>query len=78
MKKRLFYLVLAVSTLPICAQQQKDSLSIEKLEEVIITATKIPTKKKNLGKIVYQISKEVITRNQGRSVVDLLNEVPGM
>ena len=78
MKKRLFYLVLAVSTLPICAQQQKDSLSIEKLEEVIITATKIPTKKKNLGKIVYQISKEVITRNQGRSVVDLLNEVPGI
>jgi len=78
MKKRLFYLVLAVSTLPICAQQKKDSLPIEKLDEVIITATKIPTKKKNLGKIVYQISKEVITRNQGRSVVDLLNEVPGI
>ena len=78
MKKRLFYLVLAVSTLPICAQQQKDSLSIEKLEEVIITATKIPTKKKHLGKVVYQISKEVIARNQGRSVVDLLNEVPGI
>ena len=50
----------------------------KKLEEVIITATKIPTKKKHLGKVVYQISKEVIARNQGRSVVDLLNEVPGI
>ena len=79
MKKRLFYVFLLVSTLTIKAQQQKqDSIKVEKLNEIIVTATKFPTEKKNLGKIVYQISSVVIANNQGKSVVDLLNDIPGV
>ena len=68
---------LLVSTLSIKAQKQ-DSIKVEKLNEIIVTATKFPTEKKNLGKIVYQISSAVIANNQGKSVVDLLNDVPGV
>jgi len=79
MKKRLFYVFLIFSTLVIKAQQQKqDSIKVEKLNEIIVTATKFPTEKKNLGKIVYQISSAAIADNQGKSVVDLLNDVPGV
>ena len=79
MNKRLFYIVLLVSTLTIKAQQQKqDSIKGEKLNEIVVTATKVPTEKKNVGKIVYQISSAVIANNQGKSVVDLLNDVPGV
>ena len=78
MKKGLFYIVIFATNLSINAQQLSDSISSENLNEVVITATKVPTKKKNLGKIVYQITSEVIERNQGRSIVDLLNEVPGL
>jgi len=60
------------------AQQKQDSTTVEQLKEVVVTATKIPTEKKNLGKIVYQITPEIIERNQGRSVVDLINDVPGV
>ena len=78
MIKRLFYIVIFAANLSLGAQQLSDSISSENLNEVVITATKVPTKKKNLGKIVYQITPEDIERNQGRSVVDLLNEVPGL
>ena len=79
MNKRLFYVVLLLSTLAIKAQQQKqDSIKGEKLNEIVVTATKVPTEKKNVGKIVYQISSAVIANNQGKSVVDLLNDVPGI
>jgi len=60
------------------AQQKQDSTTVEQLKEVVVTATKIPTEKKNLGKVVYQITPEIIERNQGRSVVDLINDVPGV
>ena len=78
MIKGLFYIVIFVTNLSISAQQLADSINSENLNEIVITATKVPTKKKNLGKIVYQITPEVIERNQGRSLVDLLNEVPGL
>ena len=78
MIKGLFYIVIFVTNLSISAQQLADSIKSENLNEIVITATKVPTKKKNLGKIVYQITPEVIERNQGRSIVDLLNEVPGL
>ena len=78
MIKGLFYIVIFTANLSLVAQQLSDSINSENLNEVVITATKVPTKKKNLGKIVYQITAEEIERNQGRSVVDLLNEVPGL
>lgn len=78
MRKRLFYVGAFLFASVVNAQQKQDSIAIEQLKEVVVTATKIPTEKKNLGKIVYQITPEIIERNQGKSVVDLINDVPGV
>lgn len=78
MKKRLFFLVLFMSSLLVMGYQQQDSTKVENLREVLITATKFPTEKKNIGKIVYLISPAVITSNQGKTIVDFLNDVPGI
>ena len=58
------------------SQQKKEK--IESLNEIVVTATKFETNKKNVGKIVYKITQETIENNQGRTVVDLLNDVPGV
>ena len=50
----------------------------EELDEVVVTATKIKMNKKNVGKIVYQISPETIAANPGKTIVDFLNDVPGV
>jgi len=48
------------------------------LQEVVVTGTlfKIPVEKS--GKTIYKLSAESIERNAGKSVVDILNEVPGI
>ena len=51
-------------------QTQKEK--VEALDEVVITATKFKTSKKNIGKVVYKINQETIKNSQGRTVVDLL------
>jgi len=84
MKKRLLYVGALLTTVLVNAQQDPDihrdnnSTQVEQLKEVVVTATKIPTEKKNLGKIVYQITSAMIANNQGKTVVDLLNDVPGV
>ncbi len=59
----------------ITAQEQE---KIEELDEVIVTATKIKMSKKNIGKIVYKLTSKEIEERQGKSLVQLLNEVPGI
>lgn len=79
MKKQLLIVsVLAcnfVST-NVFSQQKKEK--IESLNEIVVTATKFETNKKNVGKIVYKITQETLENSQGRTVVDLLNDVPGV
>jgi vitamin B12 transporter len=57
--------------------QQKNE-KVESLDEIIITATKFETNKKNIGKIVYKITQETIQNSAGKTVLDLLNDVPGV
>jgi len=79
MKKQL----LIVSALA-CLFVGKNSFSQEKnekvasLNEIIITATKFETNKKNIGKTVYKITQETIQNSSGKTVLDLLNDVPGV
>ena len=58
------------------SQEKKEK--IEELKEVVVTATKFETNKKNVGKIVYQITQETIKNSKGKTLVDLLNDVPGV
>jgi len=45
---------------------------------VVVTATKFETNTKNVGKIIYTITQETIKNNAGKTISDLLNEIPGV
>ena len=82
MKKQLFIVgVLAcsfVSTNLFAQKKEKQKEKVEILNEVVVTATKFATNKKNIGKVVHKITQETIKNSQGKTVVDLLNDVPGV
>lgn len=69
-------LVCLIANTNVFSQQKKEE--VESLNEVVITATKFATNKKNVGKIVYQISQKTIANSQGKTIVDLLNDIPGV
>ena len=56
---------------------QQDSLAINKIDEVVLSATKYPTAIKNIGKIVYQITAKDLQENPQKTVSQVLNEVSG-
>ena len=53
--------------------QQKDS--INKLGEVVVVATKFPISKEKIGKVIYQINEKELANMQGKSVIDILNDL---
>ncbi len=57
------------------AQVESDSTL---LKEVVITGTRITIPVEKSGKSIYKFKKEDLQRNAGKSIVDLLNEVPGI
>jgi len=79
MKKQLLIVsVLACNFVNTNLFSQEKKEKIESLEEVVVTATKFETNKKNIGKIVYKITQETIENSRGKSIVDLLNDMPGV
>lgn len=58
------------------AQEQTEKH--EKLEEVVVVATKFATEKEKVGKIIYQITAEDLENMQGRTVVEVLNNLAGI
>ena len=79
MKKQLLIVsVLACSFVSTNVLSQEKNEKVEALNEVVVTATKFATNKKNVGKVVYQITQETIENSQGKTIVDLLNDVPGV
>lgn len=69
-------LVCLIANTNVFSQQKNEE--VESLNEVVITATKFATNKKNVGKIVHQISQKTIANSQGKTIVDLLNDIPGV
>lgn len=65
---------LLVSTKSIAQEQEKT----EKLDEVVVTATKTATNKKNVGKIVYKLTSKDLEQRKGKTLTEVLNEVPGV
>ena len=60
-------------------EQQQDSLRQRNLlEEVVITGTRFRVPIEKSGKTIYKITPENIEKNAGKTIVDILNEVPGV
>lgn len=60
----------------VTAQEQTEKT--EKLDEVVVVATKFATEKEKAGKIIYQITAEDLENMQGKTVVDVLNNLAGI
>lgn len=51
---------------------------VERLGEIVVTATKFNLKKENTGKVIHVITSEDLRKNAGRSVVQVLNTIAGI
>ncbi len=60
------------------AYSQKSKEKEIELEEVVISATKFKLKKEKVGKVIHKITQEEIRNNAGRTVLELLNAIPGI
>lgn len=57
---------------------QEKTEKLEKLDEVVVVATKFATEKEKVGKIIYQITAEDLENMQGKTVVEVLNNLAGI
>jgi len=64
--------------LSISAQQQKDSIKVEKLKTVELTSTKFKLNLAQSGKIVTKITSADLKRYTGTGIVSLLNKLSGI
>ncbi|MEO9804649.1 MAG: TonB-dependent receptor [Reichenbachiella sp.] len=60
------------------ASAQEEELSTISLDEVVVTGTKFEIPVEKSGKSIYKLTAKDIEQNAGKSVADLLNEVPGI
>ena len=74
MKKKIFIAAAVIFSSQSYAQ---DSTKIT-LDEVVVTANKVPQKQSSTGKVVSVISKEIIEKSVGKSLGQLLNEQAGI
>ncbi|MGF1560400.1 MAG: TonB-dependent receptor plug domain-containing protein [Flavobacteriaceae bacterium] len=68
----------AMLCMGVSAQEaQKDSLALQKLDEVVVSDSRFNIKRENSGKTVIKISAEELERNQGRSIAEIINTRSG-
>ncbi|MCK8479432.1 TonB-dependent receptor plug domain-containing protein [Psychroserpens algicola] len=60
------------------AQQETDSLTVEQLEEVVVTDSKFKLKREHSGKVITKITQNELKNLQGKSVVEIINATAGI
>lgn len=75
MRKNYFTIVCVLTTMMGHAQ---DSLQSITLQEVVVSGTKFELPVEKSGKVIFKLDQKDLTRNAGRSLADVLHEVPGM
>lgn len=61
----------------VVAQEEKKE-KVEQLEEVYLSDSRFELKKENSGKVIYKITQKDIKENDGKTVVDLLDNIAGV
>ncbi|WP_422860228.1 TonB-dependent receptor plug domain-containing protein [Flagellimonas sp. S174] len=57
---------------------QQDSVSVQQLDEVVVSDSRFELKRENSGKTVIKISAQELERNQGRTVAQVINTKSGI
>jgi len=79
MKKQILIAgVLASSLVSTNLFAQAQNEQVEKLEEIVVTATKFNLKKENSGKVITKITQKQLKNNAGKTVIEILNTVAGI
>jgi vitamin B12 transporter len=80
MKKQWLYVAATIIGSPLLAQNSKSNLqdSTKTLDEVVITANKMPQKQSTTGKVLTVINRRTLENNAGRAVTQVLNEQAGL
>lgn len=74
MKKNMFFVAAVIFSSYTQAQQD----SSKSLDEIIITANRFEQKQTQTGKVITVIGKDVLEKNQGRTVAQVLNQQAGI
>ena len=78
MKKQLTFVAALALTASTSVFAQKSKEKVIKLDEVVISATKFDLKKEKVGKVIHKITQQEIENNAGKTVLELLNAIPGI
>lgn len=76
MRAKIFTVIAVL--LAITNSRAQDSLTTTYLHEVVTTGTRFDVPVEKSGKTIYKLTSEDLQRNAGKSVADILNEVPGV
>tara|TARA_R110000868_G_scaffold38956_2_gene136097 strand:- start:54 stop:1916 length:1863 start_codon:yes stop_codon:yes gene_type:complete len=80
MNKQFFGLcaIALACTNGVAQEQQDDAITLQKLNEVVISDSRFELKRENSGKTVIKISAEELQRNQGKTVAEIINTKSGL
>lgn len=80
MNKRFFGFGTAVMACAVLVaqQQEKDSVTLQELDEVVVSDSRFPLKREHSGKVIIKIDAEELQRSQGRSVAEIINTKGGI
>ena len=73
-----FSAILALVTSCGYAQEKKDSIQVNQLQEVVISDTKFAQSKEKSGKVITKISAEELQKKSGQSLATILSSVAGV
>jgi vitamin B12 transporter len=75
MRKKILFAVVGILPSLLYAQ---DSLKTTLLNEVVVTGTKFDLPVEKSGKTIFKLDRNDIERNAGKTLADLLQEIPGV
>jgi len=77
-KTKLFCSVLSIGMLCVGNAQKKDSLTIQKLDEVVVTDSRFNLKRENSGKVITKITSKDLEKLQGQSIAEIIGRTVGV
>lgn len=60
------------------AQNQRDTMDLQELDEVVVSDSRFPLKRENSGKTVIKIGLKELENNQGKTVAEIINTKSGI
>lgn len=77
-KRYSLFCILCVLLTTVSAQNQRDSIELQELHEVVVSDSRFPLKRENSGKTVIKIGLKELENNQGKAVAEIINTKSGI